>query len=151
MSTTPKTTPARILIVGDQTDLDTRLRHVLEAAGHEVVEARDQPEAARSVMAARPVVVLTDLRLPTGDGFGVLRAAKDLDPDLAVIVMTAEGIEDAVTAMKEGALDCLAKPVDPEHLLLLVERVVDRRRTVAEHLLLKKEMAMRQGVPRIVG
>ena len=101
---------------------------------------------------AQPVVVLTDLRMPVGDGFGVLRAAKDLDPDLQVIVMTAiGGIEDAVRAMKEGALDCLAEPVDPERLLLLVGRAVEHRRTVAEHLSLKQEQAVRQGVPRIVG
>ena len=152
MSTTPKTTPASILIVGDQTPQRTRLRHVLEAAGHGVVEACDEPEASRSMLAARPVVVLTDLRLPTGDGVGLLRAAKRRDPDLPVIVMTASAcIEDAVTAMKEGALDCLATPVDPAQLLQLVERAVERRRTVAEHLLLKEEMAARHGVPRIVG
>ena len=151
MSTTPKTTPARILIVGDQTPQRTRLSHALEAAGHEVVQARDEPEAARSLLSARPVVVLTDLRLPTGDGFGVLRTAKRLDPGLAVIVMTVGGIEDAVTAMKEGALDCFAKPVDPAPLLRLVERAVERSRTVAAHLVFKGEMAARQGVPRIVG
>ena len=125
---------------------------MLEAAGHEVVEARDEPAAARSMHTARPVVVLTDLRLSTGDGFGVLQAAKDLDPDLPVIAITARaGIEDAVTAMKVGALDCLATPVDPERLLPLVARAVERRRTVAEHLALKQELAARQGVPRIVG
>ena len=128
------------------------LRHALEAAGHAVVEAADEPEAARAILAARPAVVLTDLRLPEGDGLGVLRAAKDLDPDLPVIVMTAFGsVDDAVAAMKAGALDFLAKPVDPEHLLLLVERAVERRRMVIENLLLKEELAIRQGVPRIIG
>ena len=69
--------------------------------------------------------MLSDLRLPDGDGFGVLRAAKELDPELPVIVMTAFGsIQDAVAAMKEGALDFLAKPVDPDHLLLMVERAL---------------------------
>ena len=68
---------------------------------------------------------MSDLRLPEGDGFGVLRAAKELDPELPVIVMTAFGsIQDAVAAMKEGALDFLAKPVDPDHLLLMVERAL---------------------------
>ena len=88
--------------------------------GHTVIEARDQPEAvAGAARACRPAVVLSDLRLPDGDGFGVLRAAKELDPELPVIVMTAYGsIQDAVAAMKEGALDFLAKPVDPDHLLL---------------------------------
>ena len=73
--------------------------------------------------------MLTDLRLPEGDGFGVLRAAKELDPELPVIVMTAYGsIQDAVAAMKEGALDFLAKPVDPDHLLLMVDRALAQRR-----------------------
>ena len=105
------------------------LRHALEAQGHAVLEARDQPEAVRRCSRRSPRVVLSDLRLPEGDGFGVLRAAKELDPELPVIVMTAYGsIQDAVAAMKEGALDFLAKPVDPDHLLLLVERALAQRR-----------------------
>ena len=96
------------------------LRHALEAQGHTVVEARDQSEAVAALRSARPGVVLSDLRLPEGDGLGVLRAAKEVDPELPVIVMTAYGsIQDAVAAMKEGALDFLAKPVEPDHLLFL--------------------------------
>ena len=151
MSNTPKTTRVTTLIVGDQTPQSIKLRHALEASGFDVIEARDEPEAATSLLAVRPAVVLTDLRLSSGDGLGVLRAAKGLDPDLAVIVMTAGGIEDAVTAMKEGALDCLAKPIDPVPLLVLVERAVERRRTIAAHLSLNEEIAVRQGVPRIIG
>ena len=151
MSPTPKTTVGRTLLVGDQTPQRTRLRHLLETAGHEVAEARDEPEASRSLQAARPCVVLTDLCLPTGDGLGVLRAAKMRDPDLAVIVMTAGGIEDAVTAMKDGALDCLPTPVDSAHLLRLVEQAIARRRLVEEDLLHKGEVAARRGAPRIVG
>ena len=61
-----------------------------------------------------------------------LRAAKDLDPELPVIVMTAYGsIQDAVLAMKEGALDFLAKPVDLDHLQLLVARALSQRRLAA--------------------
>ena len=96
--------------------------------------------------------MLSDLRLPEGDGFGVLRAAKELDPELPVIVMTAFGsIQDAVAAMKEGALDFLAKPVDPDHLLLLVERALAQRRLATENILLKEELAQRRGAPQIVG
>src|SRR4029079_10964635 len=76
-----------ILLVEDKDSLRTMLRHALEAQGHTVVEARDQPEATAALQAHRPAVVLSDLRLPDGDGFGVLRAAKELDPELPVIVM----------------------------------------------------------------
>ena len=128
------------------------LRHALEAQGHTVVEARDQPEAVAALQAVRPAMVLSDLRLPDGDGFGVLRAAKDLDAELPVVVMTAFGnIQDAVAAMKEGALDFLAKPVDPDHLLLLVERALSQRRLATENFLLKEELAQRRGAPQIIG
>jgi DNA-binding NtrC family response regulator len=128
------------------------LRHALEGHGHAVVEARDEPEAVQQLRQARPVVVLTDLKLPVGDGFGVLRAAKELDPELQVVVMTAYGsIQDAVTAMKEGAMDFLAKPIDPDHLLLMVERAMAQRRMLTEYILLKEELAERRGAPRIIG
>ena len=141
-----------ILLVEDKDSLRTMLRHALEAQGHAVIEARDQGEAVAALQAGRPGVVLSDLRLPEGDGFGVLRAAKELDPELPVIVMTAFGsIQDAVAAMKEGALDFLAKPIDPDHLLLMVERALAQRRMVTENILLKEELAQRRGAPQIVG
>jgi DNA-binding NtrC family response regulator len=128
------------------------LRHALERQDHTVLEARDQPEAVRLLHQAQPAVVLSDLRLPEGDGFGVLRATKEIDADIPVIVMTAYGsIEDAVAAMKEGAMDFLAKPVDPDHLLLLVNRALEQRRIVTENLLMKEELAVRRGAPQLVG
>jgi DNA-binding NtrC family response regulator len=141
-----------ILLVEDKDSLRAMLRHALEAQGHVVIEARDQPEAVQALTSGRPGVVLSDLRLPDGDGFGVLRAAKETDPEMPVIVMTAFGsIQDAVAAMKEGALDFLAKPVDPDHLLLMVERALAQRRLATENILLKEELAARRGAPQIVG
>ena len=143
---------ATILLVEDKESLRTMLRHALEAQGHHVVEAKDQPEAVQRLKDGIPAVVLSDLRLPDGDGFGVLNAAKDVDPQLPVIVMTAfGGIQDAVTAMKAGAMDFLAKPVDPDHLLLLVERALAQRRLISEYMLLKEELAARRGAPTIIG
>jgi DNA-binding NtrC family response regulator len=144
--------PAQILLVEDKDSLRTMLRHALERQGHAVIEARDQPEAVKFLQQSQPSVVLSDLRLPAGDGFGVLRASKEMDPDVPVIVMTAYGsIEDAVAAMKEGAMDFLAKPVDPDHLLLLVSRALEQRRIVTENLLLREELAVRRGAPQLVG
>jgi DNA-binding NtrC family response regulator len=141
-----------ILLVEDKDSLRTMLRLALEAQGYAVVEARDETEARAALGQSLPSVVLSDLRLPAGDGFGVLRAAKDADPDLPVIVMTAYGsIQDAVSAMKDGALDFLAKPVDPDHLLLMVERALAQRRLLSEYNLLKEEAAKRRGLPAIIG
>jgi len=140
---------APILLVEDKDSLRAMLRHALEQQGHSVVEAVDEAEALRLVREARPDLVLSDLRLVTGDGVGVLKGAKDIDPELPVIVMTAYGsIQDAVVAMKEGAMDFLAKPVDPDHLLLLVDRALAQRRLLAENLLLKEELAPRRSSAR---
>jgi DNA-binding NtrC family response regulator len=141
-----------VLLVEDKDSLRAMLRHALEGQGHVVIEARDEPEAIQQLRGARPAVVLTDLKLPAGDGLGVLRAAKELDPELQVVVMTAYGsIQDAVAAMREGAMEFLAKPVDPDHLLLMVERAIAQRRMLTENLLLKEELAERRGAPRIIG
>jgi DNA-binding NtrC family response regulator len=144
--------PARILLVEDKDSLRTMLRLALESQGYGVIEARDQGEAIRELRQAEPDLILSDLRLPEGDGLGVLRAAKEIDGEIPVIVMTAYGsIEDAVAAMKQGALDFLAKPVDPDHLLLLVSRALQQRRIAVENLLLKEELAVRRGAPQLVG
>ena len=128
------------------------LRHALESDGHDILEVRDQSEATRALQEQQLSLVLTDLRLPEGDGFGVLRLAKEIDDEMPVIVMTAYGtLEDAVRAMKDGALDFLAKPVDPDHLQLLVRRALEQRRIVNENLLLKEELAVRRGAPQLVG
>ncbi len=141
-----------VLLVEDKESLRTMLRLALEAQDYTVIEARDEAEARTLLGQSLPAVVLTDLRFPEGDGFGVLRAAKDADPDLPVIVMTAYGsIQDAVAAMKEGALDFLAKPVEPDHLLLMVERALAQRRLLSEYNLLKEEAMKRRGVPAIIG
>lgn len=148
--------PARgaepVLLVEDKDSLRTMLRHALEGQGYAVIEARDESEARAALGQSLPAVVLSDLKLPDGDGFGVLRAAKDADADLPVVVMTAYGsIQDAVAAMKDGALDFLAKPVDPEHLLFVIERALAQRRLLSEYNLLKEEAAKRRGMPAIIG
>src|SRR4029450_9180185 len=75
-----------VLIVEDKDSLRTMLRLALEGHGHTGLEGRDEAEAVGQLRQPGRVVVLTDLKLPVGDGFGVLRAAKELDPDLQVVV-----------------------------------------------------------------
>ena len=143
---------AAILLVEDKDSLRAMLKLALESQGHHVIEARDEPEAVAALRDSQPALVLSDLRLPKGDGMGVLRAVKELDSELPVIVMTAHGsIQDAVDAMKHGALDFLAKPVDPDHLLLLVSRALEQQRLLSNYRLLKEEAAARRGGPAIIG
>jgi DNA-binding NtrC family response regulator len=143
---------ADILVVEDKDSLRTMLRKTLEAKGYSVHEAADAYAARRSLQGGRYFVVLTDLRLPAGSGFDVLEAALESDPDTAVVVMTAFGtVEEAVKAMKQGAADFLTKPVDTDHLLLLLDRAVDRRRMATELVILREDWQRRFGLPRFLG
>ncbi|HVB56793.1 MAG TPA: sigma-54 dependent transcriptional regulator, partial [Candidatus Acidoferrales bacterium] len=82
----------------------------------------------------------------------VLREARRAEPTLPVILLTAYGsVEEAVTAMKEGAFDFIQKPVDLDHLKLLLERAARQQELLRENLLLREEYAVRYGFPRIVG
>src|SRR5205807_5725135 len=141
-----------ILLVEDKESLRRVLRLTLEHAGYSVSEAADASEAIREVARVPYKIVLTDLRMPNGSGIDVLRAAKNADTDVPVIVMTAYGsIDEAVQAMKDGAHDFLQKPVDSNHLLLLVERALEQTRLRTENLRLREEWASRYGFPRIIG
>lgn len=155
MSAGADTTPgpdADVLVVEDRDSLRTMLRLALESHGYGVLEARDQAEAEAQLARRVPAVVITDLRLPVGDGLGVLRAVKTADPAIPVVVMTAYGgVQDAVAAMKDGALDFLAKPVDPDHLRLVVGRAVAQQRLMRDHERLQQEAAERRGAPAILG
>jgi DNA-binding NtrC family response regulator len=143
---------ADILVVEDKESLRTMLRKTLEPRGYTVEEAGDAYEARRRLQATRFLVVLTDLRLPAGSGFDVLQAAREADAQTPVIVMTAFGtVEEAVRAMKEGATDFLTKPVDTDHLLLLLERAMDRRRLLTNYVLLQEDYQRRFALPRLVG
>src|SRR6266508_4338180 len=141
-----------ILLVEDKESLRRVLRLTLEHAGYSVTEAADAREAINEIGRVPHKVVLTDLRMPNGSGLDVLRASKNVDSDVPVIVMTAYGsIDEAVQAMKDGAHDFLQKPVDSNHLLLLVERALEQSRLRTENILLREEWSRRYGFPRIIG
>ena len=143
---------ARILVVEDKDSLRTMLRKTLEADGFEVEEARDASAAIGLAAGSSFSMIITDLRLPGGDGHQVVRAALEADPQVPVLVMTAYGtVEDAVRAMKEGAFDFVCKPVDTSHLMILVRRALSQRRLQTENTLLKEDLAKSLGMPRIVG
>lgn len=141
-----------ILLVEDKESLRRVLRLTLEHAGYSVTEAADARDASNQITRVPHKIVLTDLRMPNGSGLDVLRAAKNADSDVPVIVMTAYGsIDEAVQAMKDGAHDFLQKPVDSNHLLLLVERALEQSRLRTENILLREEWSKHYGFPRILG
>ena len=141
-----------ILLVEDKESLRRVLRLTLEHAGYSVTEAADARVACTEIARVPHKIVLTDLRMPNGSGLDVLRAAKTADSSTPVIVMTAYGsIDEAVQAMKDGAHDFLQKPVDSNHLLLLVERALEQSRLRTENILLREEWSKHYGFPRILG
>ena len=141
-----------LLLVEDKPELRAMLRKALERAGYQVDEAADGTSAVTKLRARRYLLVLTDLKLPGCSGLDVLRESKQSDPSIAVILITAYGsVEEAVTAMKEGAFDFIQKPVDLDHLNLLVARAAREQELLRENLLLREEYTARYGLPRIIG
>ena len=141
-----------VLLVEDKSELRAMLRKFLEREGYTVDEAPDGNTAVDKVRNRRYLLVLTDLKLPGCSGLDVLREARKVDSALPVILITAYGsVEEAVTAMKEGAFDFIQKPVDLEHLALLLQRAARQQELLRENLLLREEYAARYGFPRIVG
>jgi DNA-binding NtrC family response regulator len=148
----PAAVPGRILLVEDKEGLRNVLTKTLEDEGFLVESCADGGEALRSLSSQSHLLVLTDLKLPSADGLEILKAARQTDSALPVIVMTAFGtIQDAVSAMKEGAYDFLEKPVDNDHLLALIRRALEHRSLALENTLLKERFAEALNFPRIVG
>src|SRR5258706_11928727 len=141
-----------LLLVEDKNEWRAMHRKAIDRSGYTVDEAPDGSAAIQKVRARRYLLVITDLKMPGASGLDVLRETKHADATIPVILLTAFGsVEEAVTAMKEGAFDFLQKPVDLDHLKLLVQRAARQQELLRENLLLREEYAARYGFPRIVG
>jgi two-component system response regulator PilR (NtrC family) len=142
----------RILVVDDEPSMRELLGIMLRKEGFDVVVA-DSRAMAASVLAKGPVdMVITDVKLPDGDGIEILRHVKAAAPETLVIVMTAFGsTQTAVAALKLGAHDYLTKPFDIEELKIVVRGSLEKRQLQEENLLLKAEFRTRHGLDRIVG
>jgi two-component system response regulator AtoC len=141
----------KLLLVEDKAGMRDMLTRSLAREGYEVTAQADAEQGIASLYAAPFDIVLTDLKLPGRDGIEVLKAAKEVHPDLPVVVMTAYGsIESAVAAMREGAYDFIPKPFDPDHLALVLRKAAEARRLVSENRVLR-QTARHVGPPRIIG
>lgn len=141
-----------ILVVEDKESMAEMLRETLELEGYDVIVARDGAEGLKIIRENKADLILTDLKLPKKDGIEILKASKEENPLIPVIVMTAFGsIETAVSAMKSGAYDFITKPLDTDYLILLIERALKNRRLFTENLLLRDALSDHVGAPHIVG
>lgn len=141
-----------ILVIEDKESMAEMLKETLEAEGYNVISAGDGMEGIRRLKEERIDLVLTDLKLPKKSGIDILKAVKEENQLVPVIVMTAFGsVEIAVEAMKAGAFDFITKPFDTDHLLMLMKRALENQRLLTENILLKEEFASKFGFPRIIG
>jgi diguanylate cyclase (GGDEF)-like protein len=141
-----------VLLVDDERFARTVYSDYLRAAGYEV-EVAEGADAAIAILAQRRFdVLLTDVILPGAkDGLELLDHAKQLDPNVGVIVMTAlDKVDPAVRAMKSGASDYLVKPVTPETLQLAVQRCLSTRALLAENQELRGHLKLFETGQRIV-
>jgi two-component system response regulator HydG len=133
---------ARVLVVDDDASIRYTLRGFLEDAGHEVIEANDGADALAILSRDSDVaLVITDLRMPRIDGMELLRRARALPSAPTVVMITAHGSErDAVEAMKLGAFDYFRKPFEPDELLAVIHRALERETLRADKRRLEGEL-----------
>lgn len=140
----------RILIVEDEEKLRRVVSLQLESEGYETDTAATAEEALRLV--DRASLVLTDLKLPGMDGLELLRLLHRQNANTPVVVMTAFGtVENAVEAMKSGAVDFLPKPFSLNHLMTVVGKAMEIRNLREENRRLKDELGHRYNFDNIIG
>jgi DNA-binding NtrC family response regulator len=145
-------TMGRILVVDDEPNMRRILASNLRLDKHEVTEAVGVDEARRNLAANDYDAVFTDQRMPDGDGLEVLLAAREADPTVSVVFLTAVAtIELAVESMRQGAFDFLTKPFQPEVIRATARRACEHTALRRENVLLKDTVVRLEGTSEIYG
>jgi DNA-binding NtrC family response regulator len=137
----------RILVVDDEIPLTALLSRILTQAGYQVKSANSGIKALGIINDFYPNLVITDLKMPDISGLDLLKKVRSEKPEIDFIILTAYAtVENAVEAMKEGALDYLIKPLkDPDELRMAVSRVVERQTLMVVDTLWRNQLA--EGLP----
>jgi DNA-binding NtrC family response regulator len=144
--------PTRILVVDDDENLRWVLKTQLEEFGYTVSEAPDGEQALAIIAKEPPALVLTDLKMPGLSGLELLTKIRSDYPEVPAVIITAFGtIQSAVQAMRVGAYDYLTKPIDYEELEIVVNRVLEHFRLVAEVHSLRTSLDRKYGFENIIG
>lgn len=135
----------KILLVDDETAILDTLEILFRGEGWDVAVADSGPKALAALEDERPDIVLTDIRMPGATGLKVLSEAHDVDPEIHVILMTAQAsLQSAVRAVNEGAYYYLQKPFANDELLAICNRAAEARSLKVENRRLKKEIRRRE-------
>ncbi len=138
-----------ILIADDEASQREMLGGFLRHLGYDVAEAADGVEAVERIRKGGIDLVLLDQRMPRLGGADAVRALREIDSEVDVVVITAFGsVEEAVEALKLGATNYLSKPLDLDRLQLVIQQVLERRTLIRENRELRQKLA---GGPRFEG
>jgi DNA-binding NtrC family response regulator len=141
-----------VLVVDDEAFVRESLVDLLESEGYRSIAAGSVKEAMKLVDVEPVVAVITDLKMPGGDGLELLREVRRVRRDLPVIVLTGVGtIDDAVSAMKTGAYDFIQKPVNPDEFTLLLRRATEHQDLIREVSYLRAEVSALRSPAEMVG
>ena len=145
-------TAQRVLVVDDEPDMVENCARILKRSGYQCLTATDPHRALVLVEAEHPDLLLTDLKMPGMDGMELLRRARESDPALPVILITAFAtIESAVTAIKDGAFDYLPKNFSVDQLRVAVERGLRQRELQLENRNLRDQLQGALGFENLIG
>lgn len=131
----------RILIIDDEPDIRQALAYVLQDEGYETNSASTGLEGLSYISAKRFDIVITDLMLPDLDGMTIINKAKEICPEIIIVMITAYGSEEkAVEAIRAGADDYIPKPIDGDELLMKLSKAVEMRRLRDENILFHRRL-----------
>ena len=143
---------ARLLIVDDEASIRDVLAFFFHKRGFEVVTASSFAEGQAAASRFNPDLILSDIKMPDGNGLDLLRKVKAENSKIPVIMITAHtSAKDAIDAMKAGAVDYISKPFDVEELGLLVDRALGEKQLKDENVYLKQELAAKYTFANIIG
>jgi DNA-binding NtrC family response regulator len=137
--------PPSILIIDDETAILDTLRILLRNEGFEVTTAQGGKSGLDRLKVAAPDIVLSDVRMPAVTGLDILSAVREQDPEIPVILMTAQAsLQSAIQAVNDGAFYYIQKPFSNDDLVAICRRAAEHRRLRTENKQLKQEIRRRE-------
>jgi DNA-binding NtrC family response regulator len=132
---------ANILIIDDEKSIRKTLSEILSYEGYKIDEAGDGEEGVKKFSEKTYDVVLCDIKMPKLDGIEFLDKAKEINPDVPIIMISGHGnIDAAVEAVRKGAFDYISKPPDLNRLLITLRNALDKQILVTETKVLKRKV-----------
>ncbi len=143
---------ARILVADDEPNMRRILKSILEADGHEVVLVGGVHEARTAFPGSQFDLVITDHKMPDGDGLSLLETCREVDANVPIVLLTAYAtVELAVDAMRRGAFDFIAKPFVPDTVRAVVARACERTELLRENERLRGQVSRLAGTGELIG